>query len=58
LGSKCDLRHPSELGLECADKPTLSESGFYKMMQAGDEALFQRYARAREIQANRMPPGR
>ena len=36
-------------------KAGLSERGFYKMMQAGDEALVQRYTRAREIQADRMP---
>ena len=40
-----------------ADKKVgLSERGFYKMMQVGDEALVQRYAHAREVQANRMPP--
>ncbi len=40
-----------------ADKKVgLSERGFYKMMQAGDEVLVQRYAPAREIQADRMPP--
>ncbi len=37
-------------------KVGLSERGFYKMMQVGDEALVQRYAHAREIQADRMPP--
>ena len=56
FGSNYDLRHRLALRLECADKPTLSESGFYKMMQAGDEALVQRYTHAREIQADRMPP--
>jgi hypothetical protein len=42
--------------LECDGEPTLSERGFYKMMQAGDEALVQRYTHAREVQADRMPP--
>ncbi len=37
-------------------KAGLSERGFYRMMQAGDEALVQRYTHAREIQADRMPP--
>ena len=30
-------------------KAGLSQSGFYKMMKAGDEALVQRYTHTREI---------
>ena len=37
-------------------KVGLSQSGFYNILQRGDEALVQRYAHTREIQADRMPP--
>lgn len=35
-------------------KASMTERNFYYMLRAGDDDLFQRYARAREIQADRM----
>ncbi len=35
-------------------KAGMTERNFYYMLRAGDDDLFQRYARAREIQADRM----
>jgi hypothetical protein len=35
-------------------KAGISQSGFYKMMRAGDDGLVERYTHAREVQADRM----